>query len=118
MCGAAPPLPQRVFVARWLVKQDICLHGVVLVYMALVYGLDDLGFDFRRGLGIFLLTIESRQDLGPTQPPIQWVPWVLSLRVKRPGCEADHSSPASAEVNNTWSYTVTPPIRLHVLVLS
>jgi hypothetical protein len=34
----------------------------------------------------------------PTQPPIQWVPGALSLRVKRPGCEADHSPPSSAKV--------------------
>jgi hypothetical protein len=33
-----------------------------------------LGFDSRRGLGIFLFTIASRTALGPTQPPIQWVP--------------------------------------------
>jgi hypothetical protein len=36
--------------------------------------------------------------LGPTQPPIQWVPAVLSLGVKRPGREADHSPSSSAEV--------------------
>jgi hypothetical protein len=29
--------------------------------------------------------------LGPTQPSIQWVPGALSLGVKRPGREADHS---------------------------
>jgi hypothetical protein len=29
--------------------------------------------------------------LGLTQPPIQWVPGALSLEVKRPGREADHS---------------------------
>jgi hypothetical protein len=43
--------------------------------------------------------------LEPTQPPIQWVPGALSLEVKRPGCEADHSAPSNAEVNNEWSYT-------------
>jgi len=26
--------------------------------------------------------------LGPTQPPIQWVPWALSLGVKQLGHEA------------------------------
>jgi hypothetical protein len=57
-----------------------------------------LGFDSRRGMGIFLFTIASRTDLGPTQPPIQWIPGVLSLGVKRPGREADHSPPPSAEV--------------------
>jgi hypothetical protein len=36
--------------------------------------------------------------LGPTQPPIQWVPRALSLEVKRPMREADHSPPSSAEV--------------------
>jgi hypothetical protein len=57
-----------------------------------------LGFDFRRGLGIFLFITASRTALGPTQSPIQWVPGALSLQVKRPGYEADHSPPASAEV--------------------
>jgi hypothetical protein len=40
----------------------------------------------------------SKTALGPTQPPIQWVPGALSLGVKRPGREADHSPPSSAEV--------------------
>jgi hypothetical protein len=57
-----------------------------------------LGFDSRRGLGIFLSTTAFRPALGPTHPPIQWVPGALSLRVKRPGREADHSPPSSAEV--------------------
>jgi hypothetical protein len=56
------------------------------------------GFDSRRGLGIFLFTTASRTALGPTQLPIQWVPVALSLGVKRPGREADHSPPSSAEV--------------------
>jgi hypothetical protein len=42
----------------------------------------------------------------------------LSLRVKRPGREADNSSPSSAEVKNAWSYTSITPIRLHGMVLS
>jgi hypothetical protein len=57
-----------------------------------------LGFDSRRGLGIFLFTTASRTALGPTQPPIQWVPGALSLGVKWLGSEADHSPPSSAEV--------------------
>jgi hypothetical protein len=55
-------------------------------------------FDSRRGLGIFFFTTASRMVLGPTQPPIQWVPAVLSLGVKRPGREANYSPPSSAEV--------------------
>jgi hypothetical protein len=57
-----------------------------------------LGFDFWRGLRIFLFTTASRTALGPTQPPIQWVPGALSLGVKRLGREADHSHPSSTEV--------------------
>jgi hypothetical protein len=35
--------------------------------------------------------------LRPTQP-IKWVPGALSLGVKRPGRETDHSPPSSAKV--------------------
>jgi hypothetical protein len=68
--------------------------------MALDYWLEIgvLGFVSRRGLGVFLFTTASRTVLGPTQPPIQWVSRILSLGIKRPGCEADHSPPSSAEV--------------------
>jgi hypothetical protein len=59
--------------------------------------------------GNFLFTTASRTALGPTQPPTQRVPGALSLRVKRPGREADHSPPSSAEVKNVWSYTSILP---------
>jgi hypothetical protein len=36
-----------------------------------------------RGKRIFTLTSVSRPALGPTQPPVQWVPAVLSPGVKR-----------------------------------
>jgi hypothetical protein len=67
-----------------------------------------LGFDSRRGLGVFLFTTVSRTALKPTQPPIQWVLEALSLGLKRQGHETDHSPPSSAEVKNAWSYTSTP----------
>jgi hypothetical protein len=57
-----------------------------------------LGFDSRRELGICLFTTATRTARGPTQPPIQWKPGAVSLRVKRPGREADHSPPSSAAV--------------------
>jgi len=56
------------------------------------------GFESRQGLGMFLFTTSSRTTLGPTKHPIQWVPGTLPLRVKRPGLEANHSPPSSAEV--------------------
>jgi len=49
---------------------------------------------------------------GPTQTSIQWVPGSLSLVVKRPGSEADHSPPTSTEVKFAWSYASAPPIPL------
>jgi hypothetical protein len=55
----------------------------------------------------------SRTALGPTQPPIQWVPGVLSLGVKRPGREADHLPPSSAEVKNAWTI---PPLLQYVFM--
>jgi hypothetical protein len=59
------------------------------------------GFDFRRGQRIFPVASVSRPALGPTQPPVQWVPGVLSPGVKtRPGRDADTSPPSSAEVEN------------------
>jgi hypothetical protein len=64
---------------------------------------------------IFLFTTASRPALGPTQPPIQWVPEPLSLGVKRLGLEAEHSLPSSAEMKNACSYASTHPIRLHGL---
>jgi hypothetical protein len=59
----------------------------------------------------------SSPPLGPTQPPIQWVAGAPSLEVKWPGHEAGHSPQSSAEVKNAWSYTSTPPVRLHGVVL-
>jgi hypothetical protein len=41
-----------------------------------------------------------------------------SLGVKRPGREANHPHPSSTEVKNAWSYTSSPPVRLHSMVLS
>jgi hypothetical protein len=46
------------------------------------------------------------------------VSYAFFLWAKRPGREADHSPPSSAEVNYAWNFTVTPPIRLHGMVLS
>jgi hypothetical protein len=38
---------------------------------------------------------------------MQWVPEAITLGVKRPGREAGHSPPSSAEVN-AWSYISIP----------
>jgi hypothetical protein len=54
-------------------------------------GLSDDWGSIPSWLGIFLFTTVSRPALGPIHPPIQWVQGALSLMVKQPGCEADHS---------------------------
>jgi hypothetical protein len=54
----------------------------------------------------------------PTQPPIQWVPGALSLRVKRLGREADHSPPSSVEIKERVELYLPSPIRLHGVALS
>jgi len=41
----------------------------------------------------------------------------LSRRVKRPRGDSDHSPLSIPEVKNAWSYTSTPPIHLHGVVL-
>jgi hypothetical protein len=76
------------------------------------------GVRFPVGLGIFFFTTVSRTALGPTQSPIEWVPGALSLGVKRPGHEADHSAPSSAELKECVDLYPYSPIRLHGVVLS
>jgi hypothetical protein len=59
----------------------------------------------------------SRPSLGPTQPPIQGVPGALSLGVKQPDHDADHSPQSSAEVKNVELY-LHSSIRFHGMALS
>jgi hypothetical protein len=47
------------------------------------YGLGDRGSILGRGERIFPLTSVPRLALGPTQPPVKWVPGFLSLGPKR-----------------------------------
>jgi hypothetical protein len=76
------------------------VNGYIFIYLKKMF--------ITRGQGIFLFTTASRTAVGPTQPPIQWVTGVLSLGIKWPGREADHSLPSNAELKNVWSYTSTP----------
>jgi hypothetical protein len=82
-----------------------------VVGIATGYGLDDRGVGVRVPVGSRIFSSPRRPDRlwGSTQPPIQWVPGVLSSEVKRPGRGADHSPLTSAEVNKMWIYISTPP---------
>jgi hypothetical protein len=75
-------------------------------------------FDSRRWVGLFLSDTVSIPTLGPTQPHIQWVPGALSLGVKRPGREADHSPPPSTEVKECVELYLHYPVRLLGVVLT
>jgi hypothetical protein len=66
------------------------------VGIATGYGLDGPGIESRWGRDF---SHTSRAALGPTQPPVQWLPGI-SRGVKRPGRGADHPPPPSAEVEN------------------
>jgi hypothetical protein len=77
-----------------------------------------LGFDSRRGLGILHFTTVSRTTLGPTQPPIEWIPAAVSMRVQRPEREPDYSPPSSAEVKECAKLYLHSQIRLNGVVLS
>jgi hypothetical protein len=56
----------------------------------------------------FFFSTLSKQALGPTQPPSQWIAGDPSPGVKGMGHEADLSPPTSAEVKKMWIYTSTP----------
>jgi hypothetical protein len=58
------------------------------------------------------------QNGSGAHPPIQWLSGGVSLGVKRPGCEADHSPPSSDEVKKAWRYTSTHLMCLNSVVLS
>jgi hypothetical protein len=42
-----------------------------------------------------------RPNLGPTQPPVQWILGAVFLRAKPPGNEADHL-PLLIHMSMTW----------------
>jgi hypothetical protein len=79
-----------------------------VVGIATTYGLDDRGVEFRVPVG---------QEFSSRCPDRLWSPpnllsngyLALSLGFKRPGREANHSLPVSAEVKKMWIYTSTPP---------
>jgi hypothetical protein len=90
-----------VFMARCLIKCRIRLYGrsrdssaVQSCATAWMTG----GLSPGGGWEFLSSPTKSRPVLGPTQPPIPWLPGALSLGLKRPGRGADHSPPSSAEV--------------------
>jgi hypothetical protein len=90
------------------------------VGIALGYGLDDRGSRdrFPAGTGKFSLhhRVQNGSGAHPTSYPVGTRG--LSLEVKRPGREVDHSSPSGAEVKECVKLYLHSPLRLHGVVLS
>jgi hypothetical protein len=77
-----------------------------VVGIATAYGLDGPGIESRWERDFPHL---SRPALRPTRPPVQWVPGLSGGKV-RPGRDADHPPPASAEVKERAElYLYSPP---------
>jgi hypothetical protein len=66
------------------------------------YGLHDRAIGVRSPVETkdFSSSLYVQTGYGPTLPPVQWVLGVLSGGKARPGRDADHTPPSSAEVVN------------------
>jgi hypothetical protein len=92
----------------YYIRSQLPTQSKWLRQLRLCPGLDEWSSIPGRGNDdIFLFATASRPALGPTQPPIQWVPGSLTPGAKRPERETDNSPQFSAEVKNAWSYTST-----------
>jgi hypothetical protein len=56
----------------------------------------------------------SRPSLGPTQPPMQWLPG-LSRGVQRPERRVDHPPHLESRLNKKWCCISTSPLRIRGL---
>jgi hypothetical protein len=74
------------------------------------HGLDGRGFDPRQRQRIFPLTSATRPAVGPTQPPVQWVPGALAPGVKRGRGVMLTTHPLLVpRLRNSRSYTCSHP---------
>jgi hypothetical protein len=88
----------------------VAMIGQLVLRWATGWTVGVLEFDSRRGLGIFLFTTASRPALGYQG----LFPWGQSGRGVKLTIYL-HLVPRS---KYAWSYTSTPPIRLHGVVLN
>jgi hypothetical protein len=85
-----------------------------VILVTRINGLDDRGSIPDRGRIFFPFATASRPTVGPTQPPIQWVPGL-----KRPGREAYHYPLSKVKMRgvipplpHTSSWTTLPLLHL------
>jgi hypothetical protein len=107
--AAVPLCPQISHDLTWIRNQTAAILMIYALLMksrdsvATGYGLDDRGVGVRISVGARIFSSLRRPDRF-------WGPPILLSngnggsfpRVKRPGREADHSPPTSAEVKKTW----------------
>jgi hypothetical protein len=80
---------------------QVLLREIIIIIIIIIYGLDDRDSRVRFPAGAGNLSLHHRVQNGSGAHPPASNPMgtrVLSLGVKRPGHEADHSPPSSAEV--------------------
>jgi hypothetical protein len=93
---------------KFAIYSDFVGSQAISVGKATGLGIGRPEFDSRQRKQVFLIFTPSRQDLGPTHPPIQWVPGEFSPEMKHPGHEADHSPPFNVEVKNGANIPALP----------
>jgi hypothetical protein len=98
-----------------LKKPKLWTYPIAQSVLRLGYGLDDQGSGVRFPAGAGNISFQHRVQKGSGAYAVSY-PLGTGKHfpaVKRPGREADHSPPSSAEVKSAWSYTSTPPLCLH-----
>jgi hypothetical protein len=85
--------------ARYSLAVCIAPRSKQLSVQRLGYGMDERGSFPGEGDNVISFSLRHRikTGSGPPQPPIQRIPGDLTPGAKRPGREADHSPPTSAD---------------------
>jgi hypothetical protein len=81
--------------------------------------MEDRGSRVRFSAGAGNISLHLRVQNGSGAHPASYpmrVPTDLSLRIKRPGRDADHSLPSSAEIKECVELYIHAPIRIHGVV--
>jgi hypothetical protein len=65
---------------RWVRPSIILFHSVLCMMRREIVNSRETYF-----IHLYTIFTTSRLALAPTHPPIQWVPWVLSLEVRQVG---------------------------------
>jgi hypothetical protein len=100
--------PQRVSEPITIIILIIIIIIINVVGIATSYGLRNR-ISSPGGVKNLLLSQIVQTGSGFHQTSYPMVPGALSPGVKRPGREADHSPPTSAEVKKMWMYSSTLP---------